>query len=114
MRLAFQLAKHLDKILVLPVGDWITGEVATEVLDLLRSIDVTNHRIHRHYFVGGEEEYIQWSTSLPNCYFSISPVTVLNPGTMRAFSSLDKHTQILLETDTAYLAKDRGCVNEVA
>ena len=66
-----------------------TGEAAAEVLDLLRSMDMTNHKIHRHCFVGGEEEYIQWSTSLPNCYFSISPVTVRNPGTMRALSSLD-------------------------
>ena len=114
LRLAFQLAKQLDKVLILHVRDRNTGEAAAEVLDLLRSMDMTNHKIHRHCFVGGEEEYIQWSTSLPNCYFSISPVTVRNPGTMRALSSLDNRKRLLLETDSAYLADDPWCVNEVA
>ena len=114
LRLAFQLAKQLDKVLILHVRDRNTGEAAAEVLNLLRSMDMTNHKIHRHCFVGGEEEYIQWSTSLPNCYFSISPVTVRNPGTMRALSSLDNCKRLLLETDSAYLADDPWCVNEVA
>ena len=112
--LAFQLAKQLDKVLILHVRDRNTGKAAAEVLDLLRSIDMTNHKIHRHCFVGGEEEYIQWSTSLPNCNFSISPVTVRNPGTMRALSSLDNRKRLLLETDSAYLANDPWWVNEVA
>ena len=57
MQLAFQLAKHLDKVIVLHVGFWSTGEVAAEVLDLLRSIDLTNHKIQRHYFVGGKSTF---------------------------------------------------------
>ena len=85
-RPAFQLAKQLDKVLVSHVRDQNTDEAAAEVLDLLRSMDMTNHKIHGHCFVGGKEEYIQWSTYLRNFYFSISPVTVRNPGTMRALS----------------------------
>ena len=112
--LAFQLAKQLDKVLILHVRDHITGEGAAEVLDLLRSMDMKNHKIHRPCFVGGEEEYIQRSTSLPNCYFGISPVTVRNPGTMRALSSLDNRKSLLLEMDSAYLAKDHWCISEVA
>ena len=105
---------QLDKVLILHVRDRNTGEVAADVLDLLCSMDMTNHKIHRQCFVGGEEEYIQWSTSLPNCYFSISPVTVRNPGTMRALSSFDNRKRFLLETDSAYLTNDPWCTNEVA
>ena len=50
----------------------------------------------------------------PNCYFSISPVTVRNPGTMRDLSSLDNRKRLLLETDSAYMANDPWRVNEVA
>ena len=43
LRLAFQLAKQLDKVLILHVRDRNTGEAAAEVLELLRSMDMTNH-----------------------------------------------------------------------
>ena len=65
LRLAFQLEKQLDKVLFLHVPDRNTGEAAAEILDLLRSMNMTNHKIHHHCFVGKEEEYIQWSTSFP-------------------------------------------------
>ena len=114
LRLAFQLAKQIDKVSILHVHNRNTGEAAAEVLDLLCSMDMTNHKIHRQCLVGREEEYIQWSTSLPNCYFSISPVTVRNPGTMRALSSLDNRKRFLLQMDSAYLTNDPWCTNEVA
>ena len=77
-------------------------------------MDITDHKIHRHCFVGGEEEYIQWSTSLLTCNFGISPVTVRNPETMRALSSLENCRRLLLETDSAYLTKDPWCVHNVS
>ena len=63
--------------------------MAREVFKLLCDMDMLEHPIHRHCFVGGEEEYKQWSTTLPSCYFSISPVTVKDPRSMYALSSLD-------------------------
>ena len=114
LQLAFQLAMQNNKVLVLHVRDEDTGEAAAEVFELLRSMDMLNHPIHRHCFVGGEVEYRQWRTSLPNCYFSISPVTVKDPRTMYALSSLDNRKRLLLETDSSYLADYPWDVCEVA
>ena len=83
LRLAFQLAKLQNKVLVLHLRDKGKSTMAaSEVLELLREMNMLKHPIHRRCFVGGEEEYKQWSTSLPNCYFSISMVTVKDPRTM--------------------------------
>ena len=76
-----------------------------QVYDLLKDMDMFDHPIHRHCFVGGYEEYKQWSTDLPNCYFSISPVTVKDPRSMFALSSFDGRKRLLLETDASYLAQ---------
>ena len=73
-----------------------------------------DHPIHRHCFVGGYEEYKQWSTDLPNCYFGISPVTVEDPQSMYALSSLDGRKRLLLETDASYLAHYPWNVSKVA
>ena len=71
LRLAFQLTKQLNKVLVLHVRDRRNSAlVATEVFTFLRDMDMLEHPIHRHCFVGGEEEYKQWSTSLSKCHFS--------------------------------------------
>ena len=106
LRLAFQLAKQLNKVLVLHVRDHgISTLAAKNVHDLLEDMDMLNHPIHRHCFIGGQEEYKQWSTDMPNCYFSISPVTVDDSRTMNALSSLGGHKRLLLETDASYLAQ---------
>ena len=73
-----------------------------------------DHPIHRHCFVGGYKVYKQWSTDLPNCYFSISPVTVKDPRSMFALSSLDGRKRLLLETDASYLAQYPWNVSNVA
>lgn len=115
LRLAFQLAKQQNKVLVLHVRDKGKSTMAaSEVFELLQEMDMLEHPIHRHCFVGGEEEYRQWSTSLPNCYFSISPVTVKDPRTMYALSSLDNRKRLLLETDSSYLAAYPWSVEKVA
>ena len=108
------LPSKSTKVLVLHVRDEDTGEAAVEVFELLRSMDMLNHPIHCHCFVGGEVEYRQWSTSLPNCYFNISSVTVKDPRTMYVLSSLDNRKRLLLETDSSYLADYPWDVCEVA
>ncbi|MCG8046072.1 MAG: TatD family hydrolase, partial [Candidatus Thiodiazotropha endolucinida] len=105
LRLAFQIAKETNKVLVLHIRDSGTGEAAEEVLGILREMDMLQHPIHRHCFVGKEKEYIQWYTSLPNCYFSLSPVTVADPITMSALRTQDFSKRILLESDSRYLGK---------
>ena len=87
---------------------------AKNVHDLLEDMDMLNHPIHRHCFIGGQEEYKQWSTDMPNCYFSISPVTVDDSRTMNALSSLDGHKRLLLETDASYLAQYPWDILDVA
>ena len=87
---------------------------AKQVYDLLKDMDMLDHPIHRHCFVGGYNEYKQWSTDLPNCYFSISPVTVKDPRSMFALSSLDGRKRLLLETDASYLAQYPWNVSNVA
>ena len=115
LRLAFQLAKQLNKVLVLHIRDQGTSTLAAkQVYDLLKDMDMLDHPIHRHCFVGGYNEYKQWSTDLPNCYFSISPVTVKDPRSMFALSSLDGRKRLLLETDASYLAQYPWNVSNVA
>ena len=114
LRLVFQLAKDQNKVLVLHVRDKGTGEAAKEVLKVLKEMNMQQHRIHRHCFVGKEEEYSQWYTSLPNCYFSISPVTINDPVTMSALRTQDFRKRILLESDANYIGKFPWVVNNVA
>lgn len=95
------------------IRDSGTGEAA-EVLKILTEMDMLRHPIHRHCFVGKEKEYIQWYTSLPNCYFSISPVTVDDPVTMSALRTQDFSKRILLESDAGYLGKFPWAVHKVA
>ena len=53
-----------NKFLVLYVRDKGKSTMAaSEVFELLREIDMLEHPIHCHCFVGGEEEYRQWSSS---------------------------------------------------
>ena len=69
--LAFQLAREHNKVLILHVRDHGSGTAAKEVLKLLLKLGFQDHPIHRYCFVGKEDEYKQWSSFLPNCYFSI-------------------------------------------
>ena len=115
LRLAFQLAKQLNKVLVLHVRDQDSSTLAAkEVYDLLKDMDMLEHPIHRHCFIGGQDEYKQWCTDMPNCYFSVSPLTVADPQSMNALSSLDGPKRLLLETDSSYLADYPWDVLDVA
>ena len=114
LRLCLQLAKRENKVLVLHVRDDGSGKAAFDVLELIKELKMTDHPIHRHCFIGGEKEHEDWTTALPNCYFSISPVTVDSPQTMNALSTLDNRKRLLLETDSDYLADFPWSVSKVA
>ena len=80
--LVFQLFKQQeDKVLVLHVRDNGNGKAAEKVLSLPKEYGLQNARIHRHCFVGKEEEYQDWRKTLPNCYFSISRKSLRDIGT---------------------------------
>ncbi|MCG8035189.1 MAG: TatD family hydrolase, partial [Candidatus Thiodiazotropha taylori] len=106
LRLTFQLAKGLDKVIVIHVRDDGSGIAAKEVLTLLLEFELSEARIHRHCFVGGEEEYRQWSTSLPNCYFSISSASLKDGRTKACLSVMEKPDRLIIETDAPYLSTD--------
>ncbi len=53
LRMALQLARRVEKTLVLHVRDKGDGSAAREVLTLLKELDMCSHPIHRHCFVGG-------------------------------------------------------------
>ena len=116
LRLSFNLAKSTGKVLVIHVRDKVKGSgvAAQEVLSLLLELEMQNHPIHRHCFIGREVEYRRWSSMLPNCYFSISPASLKHPETVSAIKAFDNLKRLLLETDSPYLADKPWNVNEVA
>ena len=83
LKLVFQLAKHEDKVLVIHARDDENSDfkAADKILELLKEYDLCNARIHHHCFVGGEKEYQDWRSDLPNCYFSISSKSLHDIGT---------------------------------
>lgn len=114
LRPAFQLAKELKKVIVIHVRDHGSGKAAREVLSLLLELGLEDHPIHRHCFVGGEEEYWQWSSHLSNCYFSISSATLKSAATVAGLCALQNPTRLILETDAPYLSPNPWSVITVA
>jgi TatD DNase family protein len=81
------------------------GRAASLVLELLRQLQLTNVKIHRHCFIGSAEELCLWTYSLPNCYFGFAPVKEnqsMSPEFQRALSEVPLH-RILLETNAPYV-----------
>lgn len=105
LRSALQLTKRLNKVLILHVRDAGSGKAAEEVLALLLELGMSEHLIHRHCFTGGEAEYRAWSTSLPNCYFSLSPVSLQTPKTVAWLRVQERTDRLIIETDAPYLHK---------
>ena len=93
-----QLAKWLNKVLVVHVRDHNTGKAAKEFISLLQELDMCSHPIHRHCFTGNESEFKQWTEMLPNCLFSIlRKLSTVNA--MRTFGL----SKLMLETDASYM-----------
>ena len=75
LRPTLQLAKRLNKVLVVNVRDHNTGKVAKEFISLLQELHMCSHPIHGHCFTGKELEFKQWTEMLPICLFSIDPLS---------------------------------------
>ena len=75
--LVLQLAKQLGKVITLHVRSISkdkTGKAAKEALKILCELGLQEAPNHRHCFIGGIEEYKDWSSTLPNCFFLAFPV----------------------------------------
>ena len=102
LRPTLQLAKRLNKVLVVHVRDHNTGKAAKEFISLLQELDMCNHPIHRHCFTGNETEFKQWTETLPNCLFSIGPISLRKPSTVNAMRTFGL-SKLMLETDAPYM-----------
>ena len=63
LELVFRFAKqHEDKVLVIHARDDEEGtyKAASKIYDLIKRCDLCNARIHRHCFVGKENEFRDW------------------------------------------------------
>ena len=46
------------------------AKAAQQALEIILDWGLREAWIHRHYFVGGVEEFNQWSSLLPNCFLA--------------------------------------------
>jgi Tat protein secretion system quality control protein TatD with DNase activity len=114
LRQCLSLANSLGKPIVIHCRDKGSGSAAQEVLLMLKEMNLTHLPIQRHCFIGNADEYVQWSTSLPNCLFSLSLRSLQDPFTREALVRHAEPRRLLLETDAPYLAKDPTEVFRVA
>ena len=105
---AFKLLKlHLSNkelVLVLHCRDSETGVAAQQTMALLKEMDLTESKIHRHCFSGNEIELQQWCTDLPNCYFGFTETVFRNDYTQAAVKQVPQN-RILIESDCPYLSR---------
>ena len=108
LRLVLPLAKRLGKVIVLHVRSKDKDKDATaakETLQMLVDFGLQEAPIHRHCFIGGVEEYNDWSSKLPNCFFSLSSKSVKDSKTVACLRSVGRLDRLILETDSPYLVK---------
>ena len=86
-------------MIVLHVHDEEKSNIASEYeLDLLIELGLDKAPNHRHCFVGGIEEYTDWSSKLPNCYFSLSSRLISDPQILACLKSVGRPDRLHLET----------------
>ncbi len=79
------------------------GSAAKEVLALLKELDMCHVPIHRHCFVGDEQEYADWSSALSNCYFGLARASFDSAKTVSTLKKLQRSDiRLILETDSPY------------
>ena len=105
LRLTLSLAKQLGKVIVLHTrieNNDMEAKVAQQALEIILDLGLQEAWIHRHCFVGGVEEFNQWSSLLPNCFFSLSRKSVADSRKQACLMSAGRPNLFLLETDSPY------------
>ena len=97
------LADQLGKPVIIHCRDKGNGAAAKGVLDTFISLNLTHLRVQRHCFIGNSKEFDLWSSTLPNCYFSLSKQSTVDQDTREAIL-MSGHQRLLLETDSPYLS----------
>jgi len=100
-----KLADQLGKPVVIHCRDDGDGTAAKGVLQSFVTLNLTHLKVQRHCFIGDFQELESWSSTLPNCLFSLSRESVTDKRTRKALVLAD-HRKLLLETDSPYLAFD--------
>ena len=101
-----QLAKQLRKVIILyarSISKDNTGKAAKDVLKILCELGLQEAPIYRQCFIGGIEEYKDWSSTLLNCFFSLSRKSVSDSRTTACLKSVGRPNRLILETDSPYL-----------
>ena len=83
----------------------IEAKPALQALEIIMDLGLQEVWIHRHCFVVGVEEFNQWSSLLPKCFFSLSRKSVADSRTQASLMSGGRPHRFLLETDSPYLNK---------
>ena len=89
------------------------AKAAQQALEIILDLGLQEAWIHRHCFVGGVEEFKQWSSLLPNCFFSLSRKSVADSRTQACLMSAGRPDRFLLETYSPYLDKQERHENGV-
>ena len=83
----------------------IEAKAAQQALEIIMDLGLQEAWIHHHCFVGGVEEIYQWSSLLPNCFFTLFRKSVADSRTQASLMSGGRPHRFLLETDSPYLNK---------
>ena len=98
------LAEQHHLALVLHCRDSGSGAAAKEVLNLVRSKNLSHLQIHRHCFIGCLAEMRDWLEAFPNVMFGFTSKSLQNVETCEALRRLPIE-KLLIETDAPYLKR---------
>ena len=71
----------------------------TDVFNMIKELQMQDHRIHRHCFVGTVEELRRWM-AFPNCKFGITAKAIEEPTQKAAIRAIPAN-RLLLESDSS-------------
>ena len=102
------IARRVNKTLIIHSrGSSMRDQSAeTEIFDMIKELQLQDHRIHRHCFVGTEEELRRW-LAFPNCKFGITAKAIEVPTQKAAIRAIPSD-RLLLESDSPKLIPKGG------